>query len=175
MLENKINENFDFLKKVIQDYLFAKRFVGNNNEIIVTLPEDAEIYATDQDVDINKRCEYQYWTAILEDEARTGEIVDYLNSINSYDSLYLIDSKYNELLEDHLKVEYEKAHSNMALYDVLCGEIYNVFINRIIFSDQSSLHKRMMDSFMRGGMICGWKGAYPKGEILIYPLTPSAK
>ncbi|ENU23798.1 hypothetical protein F993_01952 [Acinetobacter proteolyticus] len=171
MLENKIYETSNLLKKIIQDDLFIKKFMAYENEIIIESPNEAEIFATDQDVDINKGCDYQYWTMILEDEARTDEIIDYLTAMNFYDVLTLIDANYYDLIENFLEKEYYKLHSNSALYDVLCGELYNVFVTNIIFTDQNLLHRKMMNSFMRGGMICGWKGRYPDGQALIFPLN----
>ena len=42
-------------------------YVAKQNEISILNQDDAEIFATDQDVDILKGLDYQYWTSIIED------------------------------------------------------------------------------------------------------------
>ena len=171
MFKEKTEQTFALLEYIIHNNLFSCKIIAREDEIIVDNSEDAEIFSTDQDIDLNKGKIYKYRTMILEDEARTGELFNYLNEKKSYNLIQEIDNQFNNLINNHLKVEYDKHQSNLALYDVLCGEFYNVYVNLMVFQEQNALHAKMLDVFKRGGMLCGWKGPYPKGEVLIFPLA----
>ena len=108
MFKEKTEQTFALLEDIIHNNLFSHKIIAREDEVIVGNSEDAEIFATDQDIDLNKGNIYKYWTMILEDEARTGELFNYLNEKNSYNLIQEVDNQFNSLINNHLKVEYDK-------------------------------------------------------------------
>ncbi|WP_152601925.1 MULTISPECIES: hypothetical protein [Burkholderia] len=143
--------------------------VPRKGEVLVTNEKDAEIFACDQDVDVIKGGEYQYWTGILENNSRTIEQMDLQDSLDLGDEFSLnISEIFDGELMSALISKGEEFGVSSSIVDVICGNFYIFLVNKTFFDEQLPLADRMYEIYQGGGIPCGWKGEFPDGEILIY-------
>ncbi len=161
------------LIELIETQLFSKEFKPVEGERVIESASDAEIFASDQEVDFIKGKEFQGWTGILEEHARSGEVMDVVEASAGKMDPDELERVFRCAVSPVLRSKYDENQSSDTLYDVLCGELYNIYTGLVLFDAQSDFHQRMLDIFQRSGMPCGWRGVYPSGSMLVYPLKKS--
>ncbi|MCR6476090.1 hypothetical protein NU688_07975 [Variovorax sp. ZS18.2.2] len=166
ILENKAQELFELIES---DKFLAGKYLAKQNEIVIKNPDDAVIFACDQDVDIVKGEEYQYWTNILENHARTEERVDEKENLG-------LNREFNDLSEKIFDEKIMSAINEKAealgipepLIDVIVGNFLIFLMNRVLLREQSSFDESLYSVYEKGGVPCGWKGEYPEGSMLVF-------
>lgn len=165
-LEDRVKELLDLING---EKFLAGSYQAGSDEIVVNDPDDAITFACDQDVDVIKGEEYQYWTNLLENHARTGEQMDKEEELGLGREFNKIsETIYNERIISAINEKAESLEIPDSLIDVICGNFYNFLMNEVLLEEQSSFDKSLYDVYKKGGIPCGWKGSYPDGSMLIF-------
>lgn len=166
ILENKAQELLDLIDG---GEFLAGKYHAESNEIVIKNPDDAVIFACDQDVDIIKGEEYQYWTNILENHARTDDRVDEKESLGlSREFNDFSEKVFNEKIMSAINKKAEALGIPESLIDVVVGNFFIFLMNRVLLDEQSSFDEVLYAVYEKGGIPCGWKGEYPEGSMLVF-------
>jgi hypothetical protein len=158
------NKGYKHLLDIIENSVFlSKHYQLQTGESLISDPERAAFYATDQDIEPP----YQYWTHIL--ESHEIYYTDFKNTLS--DKGKKIDAIRHDLtmrLIQALEVKAETKALPEFMLDVMCSD-FEVFLHQLTF-DQSlaPFNANLLRIYREGGFPCGWKGEFPKGEQLVY-------
>jgi hypothetical protein len=169
----KLRANGNNLMELIgSPQFFMGGYIALPNEIVIYDEAEAIEYATDQDIDLNKGIEYQYWVGIQ-------EMNDRGNASHEKRKDLKLGKEFTRLLES-ISTEHTNALSQKGrevkiaspLVDWACGDFYLFLLNMTIFESQSEFHQSLYNVYKNGGIPCGWKGDFPDGELLVYSKQP---
>jgi hypothetical protein len=168
ILEDKTQE---LLELIDGNKFLAGKYRAKPDEIVIKNPDDAVVFACDQDVDVIKGEEYQYWTNILENHARTDDRVDEKENLGLGREFNDLSEKiYNEKIMSAINKKAEALNIPESLVDVIIGNFFIFLMNRVLLNEQSSLDKSLYAVYEGGGVPCGWKGEYPEGRMLVFSI-----
>ncbi|MCR6476085.1 hypothetical protein NU688_07950 [Variovorax sp. ZS18.2.2] len=169
ILEKKADELLELINGPI---FLARNYCAAGNEILVSDADDAVIFACDQDVDIIKGVEYQYWTNLLENHARTGDQLEKEESLGLGREFKALSEKiFNEKIIPAISGKGKKLDLPESLIDVAVGNFYIFLMNRVLLEEQSYFDEYLYVVYQKGGIPCGWKGSYPEGSMLVFSVS----
>jgi hypothetical protein len=163
-LISSANKGFEQLLNIIQNDVFLSNYYQlQAGESLISDPEQAAFYATDQDIE----SPYQYWTHILENQ----EIYYTDIKMNLPDKGKAVGAETDVLstrLMQASKIKVADKKLPDFMQDVICGN-FEMFLYEFTF-DQSlaPFNANLLRIYREGGFPCGWKGEFPKGEQLVY-------
>jgi hypothetical protein len=156
-----------FMELIQSPQFFMGEYIAQPNEIVIHDETEAIDFATDQDIDLNKGSEYQYWTGIQEMNDRGAGYAEakQLKLGKEFDSL--LDS-ISKKITTALIQKGENTGIPSQLVDWACADFYLFLSNMTLFERQTKFHQSLYKVYENGGIPCGWKGEFPDGKLLVY-------
>jgi hypothetical protein len=165
----KLQVNSNRLMALIQSpRFFGGGYIALPDEIVVHDEQEAIAYATDQNIDLNKGSEYQYWTGIQEMNNRGNAAHEKTKRLRLGIDFDLLADNISKGITNAISKKGENEKISSPLIDVTCADFYLFLLNMTLFERQSKFHRSLYHAFENGGIPCGWKGEFPKGSLLVY-------
>ena len=169
----KLRANGNKLMELIQSpQFFMGGYIAQPNEMVTHAETEAIDYATDQDIDLNKGIEYQYWVGIQEMNDRGNESYKKAKRLKLGEEFVSLRGNIGKEITSALIQKGEEVKIASPLVDWACTDFYLFLLNMTIFESQSEFHQSLYNVYKNGGIPCGWKGDFPDGELLVYSKQP---
>jgi hypothetical protein len=126
----------------------------------------------EKDLELAKECAWSQedanspltWSDLREQEM--AEVMGQRYSLSDFDEADeelggLID-EFGSVLQERLSGEF------LELIDDIVGDLYNVAYCRSVNGVTNGLLEKIYQAYLNGGWPCGWRGNFPKGELIVY-------
>ena len=161
--------SFENLLRTINSDIFMNGLVKSveNSEIISDI-DKAVYYSTDQDAQ-DYDFGIRYWTEILEFNTNILDSTEVTIALpdQGRELVRFTSSLSLELVEKIGRIISIKNLPN-EVKGVVCENFSTFFIEYSYFQELHPFSEKLLDIYKIGGFPCGWRGDFPKGEILIY-------
>lgn len=135
--------------------------------MIIYDENEAIAYATDQEIDVNKGPEYNYWVGLQEDNDRGGGF-DEIKQLQLGDEFTYLNDELCRNIVEAIKRKGKSEKTPSPLIDWACADFCGFLIQMTMFDEQSAFHQKLYHAYENGGIPCGWKGEFPDGCLLVY-------
>ncbi|WP_111858882.1 hypothetical protein [Acinetobacter sp. CFCC 10889] len=167
----RVEDVFQQLIVLIHSPEFLAGNYHDHKNIIIENEKDAIEFSTDQDIDLNYGEEYTYWIDFIEDRGDMCSIWALESELE-----HSVQEEYNVLLKHYLEDEFSRKLFESAdlkgfpneLQGHLHSYLFVIFNYKIFFDEIPPFWQEILLILEQGGFPTGWKGAFPKGEMLIY-------
>lgn len=141
-----------------------------DSKSIINDTKDAITFATDQDVDYVKGKGYQYWTHIIEMQGDGTYLHDFELELpqDVYEKYQDKRSKSYERINKVLFEITDNKKIDEDLQNCLSGEFFYLFKYLVFIDALPEFWQNILNILKKGGMPCGWKGEFPKGQMIVY-------
>ena len=161
--------SFENLLRTINSDIFMNGLIKSveNAEIILDI-DKAVYYSTDQDAQ-DHDFGIRYWTEILEFNTNILDSTEVTIALpdQGRELVRFTSSLSLELVEKIGRIISIKNLPN-EVKGVVCENFSTFFIEYSYFQELHPFSEKLLDIYKIGGFPCGWRGDFPKGEILIY-------
>lgn len=186
--EKKIANEKNFLFDMINDdNFFMGEYLIGSYFLILDQNEAQDIYETQDPPEWSRMKEWHPITQTLElcntqelDDRIYSSYPDLLNEITPLTYAYkglnaeeeqIIEPLLSDFDQDLWNIILQKAQEGR-IPDVFTDFIYNDFLTffyyHVFASEENMLIENMLEIYKKGGFPCGWKGIYPKGNLIVY-------
>ena len=161
--------SFENILRTINSDMFMNGLIKSveNAEIILDI-DKAVYYSTDQDAQ-DHDFGIRYWTGILEYNTNILDSTEVKMTLSDQgrELVRFTSSLSLELVEKIGRIISIKNLPN-EVKGVVCENFSTFFIEYSYFQELHPFSEKLLDIYKIGGFPCGWRGDFPKGEILIY-------
>lgn len=167
----RVEDVFQQLITLIHSPEFLAGNYYDHKNIIIESEKDAIEFSTDQDIDLNYGKEYKYWIDFIEDRADMSSIWNLESKLDQS-----VQKEYKVLLKHYLEEEFSRQLFESAdlkgfsseLQGHLDSYLFVIFNYKMFFEEIPLFWQEILFILEHGGFPTGWKGQFPKGQIIIY-------